>query len=310
MPRTPRPDLSGRVVIVTGANSGIGLETATALAAMGATVVMTARSRAKGEAAVALARERSGSASVVLGDLDLSSFASIRAFAAWFLAAYDRLDVLVDNAGLILDLRRETAEGFEETFGVNHLGHFLLTDLLLDRLVASAPSRVVVLSSVAHRFALGGLDRHDLQHEHSFNSMEVYAQSKLANVQFALELARRLEGTGVTVNAVHPGNIRSGFGGDGDSGTIGALVKVFGRFVLRSPKAGAKTPILLASSDDPGIAGVTGGYFSHGRRWKPSRAARDVDAARWLWDESERLVASVSPADPASGTADSADRHP
>lgn len=285
------PDLTGKVIIVTGANAGIGLETAAALAAMGATVVMTARDQAKGEAAVADVRRRSGNDQVVLGDLDLASFASIRAFAAWFLDAYDRLDVLVANAGLILDHRLETDEGFEMMFGVNHVGHFLLVDLLRDRLVASAPSRVVVLTSVAHRYVLGGLDRADLAATGSFGGMNRYAQSKLANALFTLELARRLAGTGVTANCVHPGAINSHFGGDGDTGAMGTLIKVFGRLVLRSPKAGAKTSVLLASSTDPKVAGQTGGYWSHGRRWKASRAARNPDEARWLWEETERMVA-------------------
>jgi len=293
MPRTESPDLTGKVIVVTGANAGIGLETAVALAAMHATVVMTARTRSKGEAALAEVRRRSGSDRVVLGDLDLSSFASIRAFAAWFLERYDRLDVLVNNAGLIVDTRRETAEGFEEMFGVNHLGHFLLTDLLRAQLVASAPARVVVLSSIAHRFAIGGLDRSDLQSTHGFQGFAAYSQSKLANALFAAELARRLAGTGVVVNAVHPGSIRSSFGGDGDTGALGWFIKRLGWLVMRGPKAGAKTSVKLASSTRPGVAGATGGYWSHGRRWPASRRARNEEEARWLWEESERLVAGA-----------------
>jgi NAD(P)-dependent dehydrogenase (short-subunit alcohol dehydrogenase family) len=294
------PDLRGRVVLITGANAGIGFETSCALADLGATVVMAARSREKGEAAKRAVEERTGSDQVVLGSLDLSSFDSIRAFAAWFLAEFDRLDVLVANAGLILDLRRETAEGFEEMFGVNHLGHFLLTDLLRDRLIESAPARVVVVSSVAHRFALGGLNRSDLQHTSGFRGFPVYCHSKLANALFALELARRLEGTGVTANAVHPGSINSHFGGDGDTGVLGWFIKVFGRVVLRSPRFGARTSVLLASSDDPRVAGATGGYWSWSRRWRPSRRARDLGEAAWLWAESERLVAEARPSPPPS----------
>ncbi len=294
MSRRTEPDLSGKVMVITGANTGIGKETAVALAAMGATVVMTARTRAKGEEALAEVRRRSGSETVELGDLDLSSFASIRAFAAWMLDRHDRIDVLVNNAGLITDTRRETAEGFEEMFGVNHLGHFLLTDLLRERLVASAPARVVVLSSMAHRFALGGLNRTDLQGIHSFQGFSAYSQSKLANALFGMELARRLDGTGVTVNCVHPGAINSHFGGDGDTGALGRFIKVTGRFVLRSPKTGAKTSVLMASSRHPRIAGTTGGYFSHGRKWPASRRTRSTEEASWLWDESVRLVAEVS----------------
>ncbi len=294
MPTTQQPDLTGKVIVVTGANAGIGKETAVALAAMGATVVMTARTRSKGEEALAEVRRRTGSDTVELGDLDLSSFASIRAFAAWLLDRHDRLDVLVNNAGLIVDTRRETAEGFEEMFGVNHLGHFLLVDLLRERLVASAPARVVVVSSVAHRFAIGGLVRSDLQSTQGFSGFPAYCRSKLANALFAAELARRLAGTGVTVNALHPGSINSHFGGDGDTGVLGAFIKVFGRIVLRSPKAGAKTTVLLASSTLPRVADTTGAYFSRGRAWKPSRQARDTEQAAWLWAESERLVAAAS----------------
>lgn len=280
--------------MITGANAGIGKETAVALATMGATVVMTARDPAKGEAALDDVRRRSGSEHVELGQLDLASFASIRTFADWLLGRHDRIDVLIDNAGLILDRRQETDEGFEMMFGVNHVGHFLLTDLLLDRIVASAPSRIVVLSSFAHRTAIGGLDRSDLAAHGSFTGFNRYSQSKLANALFAFELARRLAGTGVTVNAVHPGAINSGFAGDGDTGAIGLFIRVFGRVVLRSPKAGAKTSVLLASSQHPRHADATGGYWSHGRRWRASRRARDLDDARWLWEETERLIASAA----------------
>lgn len=292
-----REDLTGQVIIVTGANSGIGKETAVALAGMGATVVMTARTASKGETARAEVIERSGSDDerVVLGSLDLASFASIRAFAAWFLEAFDRLDVLVNNAGLIVDTRQETADGFELMVGTNHLGHFLLTDLLRDRLVRSAPSRVVVVSSVAHRWAVRGLDRDDLQSTKRFSGSRVYGLSKLANAQFALELSRQLAASGVVVNAVHPGSIHSGFAGDGDTAAtgLGWWMATFGPYVLRSPKSGAKTQVLLASSTRPRVVGRTGGYWSHGRRWPASRHARNQEEARWLWEESARLVAQV-----------------
>ncbi|MCB0972844.1 MAG: SDR family NAD(P)-dependent oxidoreductase [Acidimicrobiales bacterium] len=287
------PDLTGKVIIVTGANAGLGYETAVALGAMGATVVMTARNPDRGAAAHEAALARSPGADLVLGELDLASFASIRSFAAWFLDRFDRLDVLVNNAGLILDGRQETTDGFEMTFGVNHLGHFLLTDLLRDRLVASAPSRVVVLTSLAHRLAVGGLHRDDLQSTRRYRGFPTYCRSKLANAQFVTELARQLDGTGVTVNGVHPGSVNSHFGGDGDTGVMGWFIARFGRIVLRSPRAAARTQVLLASSDEARIAGVTGGYFSHGRRWRASRQARNAEAARWLWAESERLVAEV-----------------
>ena len=292
-----REDLTGQVVVVTGANAGIGLETSVALAAMGATVVMAARNPDKGAAARAEVLARTGAPDnrVVLGSLDLASFDSTRAFADWFLASFDRLDVLVNNAGLILDTRAETVEGFEMMFGVNHLGHHLLTSLLQDRLVESAPGRVVVVTSLVHRLPVRGLDRSDLQSTRRYRGFMVYSRSKLANAQFALELARRLDGTGVTVNCVHPGSINSHFGGDGDTGAMGWLISVFGRVVLRSPKSGAKTQVMLASSTQPRVAGVTGGYWSHGRRWRPSRQARNAEARAWLWEESERLIAQGAP---------------
>ena len=289
-----QPDLTGKVVVVTGANAGIGRETALALVRMGATVVMTARNLEKGADAAAYVTHRSERGRVVTGQLDLASFASIRSFAAWFLDEFDRLDVLINNAGLIVDSRSETEDGFEEMFGVNHLGHFLLTDLLRDRLVASAPSRVVVVSSLAHRLAIRGMPRDDLQAERRFHGFTVYAHSKLANLHFTRELARQLDGTGVTVNAVHPGSVNSHFGGDGDSGMLGPLIATFGRYLLASPAKGARASVLLASSDAPRVATTTGGYFPKGHRRPPSRRARNDADGQWLWAESRRLVESVS----------------
>ena len=288
-----REDLTGKVVIVTGANSGIGKETAVSLAAMGATVVMTARNAAKGDAARDEVVARSGSSDVVLGSLDLASFASIREFAAWFLATFDRLDVLVNNAGLMVDTRQSTADGFELMFGTNHLGHFELTALLRQRLIDSAPARIVVVSSIAHRWAFTGQDRSDLQSDLGFNGFNAYGRSKLANAQFTLELAHQLQGTGVTVNCLHPGSIYSGFGRDGDTGVLGWFIDVFGRIVLRSPKTGAKTQVKLASSTKPKVAESNGAYWSHGMKGRASRHARNREEARWLWEESERLAAQV-----------------
>jgi len=304
MTETITPDLSGKVAVVTGSNSGIGKQTALGLAELGATVVMTARDAQRGGDALEEVRLRSGSDTVELADLDLASLSSVRAFAASHLERHDRLDILVNNAGLISGSRSETADGFEQMFGVNHLGHFLLTELLTERLVASAPARVVIVSSFAHRLAITGQRRNDLQTTRRFSSMGAYGRSKLANAQHALELARRLDGTGVTVNCLHPGSVNSHFAGDGDTTVLGALMEVVGRYVLISPAAGAKTPVLLASSTGPRVAGVTGGYFSHGRQWKPSRRARNQEEARWLWQESERLVGSPSAGPPPVGPSD------
>src|SRR5581483_4759279 len=223
--------------------------------------------------------------------LDLASFASIRAFAADFLDRYDRLDVLINNAGLVLQRRQETVEGFEMTFGVNHLGHFLLADLLLDRIRASAPARIVNVSSHAHKGARHGLDFDDLQSTRHYRGFAVYSKTKLANILFTRELARRLDGTGVTANALHPGFVASRFGRDGDTGRLGDLAMVFIRPFAINSAQGARTSIYLASSPD--VDGITGQYWYKCALSTPSRAAQDDDAAHRLWAVSEQLIASV-----------------
>jgi NAD(P)-dependent dehydrogenase (short-subunit alcohol dehydrogenase family) len=285
-------DMSGKVIVITGGNTGIGKEAAIELASRGARLAFTSRNEERGRAALQEIRDRSGSESVEVMPLDLASFRSIRSFAADVLDRVDKIDVLVNNAGLILHRRTETADGFEATFGINHLGHFLLTDLLLDRLRASAPARVVVVSSHAHKGARRGLDFDDLQSERRYQWQGVYNRSKLANIYFARELARRLDGTGVTVNALHPGFVRSDFGRDGDLGGIyGWGIKYVAAPFAISPERGARTTIYLASSPD--VDGVTGGYFYKSKPTAPSKIAQDDDAARRLWDASEKLVASV-----------------
>lgn len=293
MPDPRTPDLTGRTAVVTGANAGIGKETAIGLARLGATVVMTARDRARGAAALDEVRRRSGSDRVRVTDLDLASLDSVRGFAKRFLDEHDRLHVLVNNAGLITDERTVTDDGFETMFGVNHLGHFLLTDLLRPRLIESAPARVVVVASVAHRFAVRGLRWDDLQSERSFQMFLTYGRSKLACLLFAKELAAQLEPHGVTVNAVHPGTVASDLAADGDTRLLGPLIARAGRFVMRTAAQGAGPSVLLASSTDPAIAEATGAYFPRGHRRRPSRSARDGAAARRLWTVSERLVADA-----------------
>jgi retinol dehydrogenase-12 len=223
--------------------------------------------------------------------LDLADFASIRSFASELLARHDRLDVLVNNAGGILSHRLETEQGFEMTFGVNHLGHFLLTDLLVERLKASAPARVINVSSFGHRFAYTGMDFADLQSEHRYWSMDAYAKSKLANILFTRELARRLVGTGVTANCLHPGVVRTGFGSADDMNGIERMTVAIGSPLYVNAEHGARTTVYLASS--PEVADRTGGYYVRCREHRPSRAARDPEAARRLWELSEQLVASV-----------------
>lgn len=284
-------DMHGKVVAITGANAGIGKETAVALARLGATVVMTARDPGRGEAALADVRARSGSDAVELMALDLADLASVRAFAAGLLARHDRLDVLVLNAGLMLRRRTETADGFETTFGVNHLGHFELANLLLDRLQASAPARIVVVASDAHKTARHGLDFDDLQSTRRYRSFDVYSRSKLANVYFTRELARRLTGTGVTVNAVHPGYVASNFARDGDM-YLEPVVRLGAKLFAISPEAGARTSVYLASS--PEVEGISGEYFAKCRPARVSKTAQDDIAARRLWDASESLLAAVA----------------
>lgn len=285
-------DLSGKTIVVTGGNSGIGKEAAIALTAMGAHVVMTARNAEKGRAALdeLRSRTRGSSGTAEVADLDLASFESVRAFGDGLLEQHPRIDVLLNNAGVVSTRRGETREGFELTFGVNHLGHFLLTTLLLDRLRHSAPARVITVASGAHRGARSGLDFDDLQLTRRYGAMRAYAASKLANIYFARELARRLDGTGVTSNALHPGFVASNFAREGDAGRLGEIATSLLRPFAISPARGALTSVHLASSPD--VDGVTGEYFY---KCKPSRispAAADDSAAARLWTVSEELIAA------------------
>ena len=277
-------ELRGRVVILTGATNGIGRATALALAGMGATLAIVARDRARGEATVAEIRAQTGAVPDLLL-ADLSSQGSIRKLAAEILARYPRIDVLVNNAGVVNLKREETADGIEATFAVNHLAYFLLTNLLLDRLRASAPARIVNVASDAHKF-VKGLRWDDLGWATGYKSMRVYGQSKLANILFTRELARRLAGTGVTVNSVHPGAVSTGLGKQ-NGWWAAALIKVLGLF-FRSPEQGAATSIHLASS--PAVDGVSGRYFANAKEARPSRAAEDDAAARRLWDLSMQMT--------------------
>ncbi len=280
-------DLRGKVMVITGGNSGIGLEAAVGLARQGATVVITSRDREKGRVAFDEIARRSGSDEVAVLPLDLASFDSIHAFADELLDRYDRLDVLVNNAGGILSDRRVTEEGFEATFGANHLGPFLLTDLLADRLRASAPARIVNVASIAHR--AGDISVADpFFEERRYDAMGAYSQSKLANILHANELAVRLAGTGVTANSLHPGAVASGFGSADDTSGFARVALALGRPFMIGPEKGARTTVHLASS--PEVERVTGGYFVKSRRHNPSRRARDRQLAARLWALSEELV--------------------
>jgi len=282
--------MDGKVVLITGGNSGIGKETAVELARMGATLVFTSRDASKGEAAAADVGQRAGR-DVAWLPLDLASFASIRRFASDLLGRHDRLDVLVNNAGLILEGRTQTEDGFETTFGVNHLGHFLLTQLLLERIKASAPARIVNVSSDAHRSARDGLDFDDLQSTKRYGALRAYSRSKLANIYFTRELARGRAGSGVTANAVHPGGVATGFGRDGDFKGVYAFGYGLIRPFLRSPAKGAETSVYVASA--PELDGVTGKYFADCKESQPTAIAQDDAAARRLWEVSEALVAQA-----------------
>ncbi|HEX4176060.1 MAG TPA: SDR family oxidoreductase [Acidimicrobiales bacterium] len=282
--------MHGKVVVVTGSNVGIGLETAVGVAERGATTVLACRNQAKADAAAAVVTQRTWNDDVHVVVLDLADLASVRKAAEEILSRWGRLDVLVNNAGGTWTQRQHTAQGIEYTFGVNHLGHFYLTNLLLDRLRADAPARVVSVTSVGHHAAFGGMQFDDLQSEKRYEGMEVYCRSKLANVLFTRELAKRLQGSGVTANAAHPGWVRSSFAMDGDTtGFMGFGMRVI-RPVQISPWRGAKTSIYLATSPD--VAGKTAMYWVRSKPGHMSRHARDDAAAERLWDESERILAS------------------
>jgi NAD(P)-dependent dehydrogenase (short-subunit alcohol dehydrogenase family) len=287
----PEMSMHGKVVVVTGANVGIGLETAVGVAERGATTVLACRNQAKADAAAKVVTQRTWNDEVHVVVLDLADLASVRKASDEILSRWGRLDVLVNNAGGTWTQRQHTAQGIEYTFGVNHLGHFYLTNLLLERLRADAPARVVSVSSVGHHAAFGGMRFDDLQSEQRYEGMEVYCRSKLANVLFIRQLAKRLEGSGVTANAAHPGWVRSSFAMDGDTtGAIGFGMRVI-RPVQISPRRGARTSIFLAASSE--VAGKTGMYWVRSKPGHMSRHARDDVAAERLWGESERLLTSA-----------------
>jgi len=282
--------MKGKVCVVTGATSGIGKAAATALARMGSQVVLVGRDRGRAEAAAAEVGAI-GTVPPKVEIADLASLEQVRALAGR-LASLERVDVLINNAGLVLGERRVTEDGFEHVFAVNHLAPFLLTSLLLPKLTGSAPARVVTVTSDAHSAAK--LDLDDPGQEHGWNSWRSYANSKLANILFTRELARRLDGTGVTANCAHPGTVRTGFGREGKP--LLRLGTTIARPFFLSPERGADTIVYLASSPD--VAGQTGGYYVKRQRREPSAAARDDATARRLWDISEKMT-GLTPAQPA-----------
>lgn len=276
--------MTGKTVVITGASSGIGLETARGLAAKGAKIMMVVRNRARGEAAIAEVRRTAPDAQVELALADLYSLAEVRTVGAELRARLERVDVLVNNAGLIHSERVLTVDGFERTFALNHLAAFLITYELRELLAASAPARIVTVSSMGHKFARFEWD--DLATMNDWKGETgVYGASKLCNIWFAREAGRRMAAKRVTSNALHPGAVASNFGASG-SWVYKLGTKVAKPF-LKSSEEGAQTSVYLASS--PEIEGVTGEYFVNCRPRTASSKARDDDNARKLWELSEKL---------------------
>ncbi|MEU4291430.1 SDR family oxidoreductase [Kribbella sp. NPDC026596] len=275
--------MAGRTVVVTGATGGIGRATALGLAALGARVAITGRDPERAETAAGEIRAAGGQADVFMADL--SSQAEVRRLADELLRDLPRIDVLVNNVGGYWDTRHVTADGLERTFAVNHLAPFLLTNLLLDRLKYSSPARVVTVASNAQ--AMGRIDFDDLQHERSYSGSRAYNQSKLANVMFTYELARRLPATSVTANALHPGMVSTSFGAE-DPSLIQRLVVPFVRPFMKRSGQGAVTPIHVASAPD--LEPVSGRFFIESKPTRSSAQSYDEAAAARLWRVSADLV--------------------
>lgn len=276
--------MRGKVVVITGATSGIGQVAAENLAAMGARIVQVARDKARGEAALDRLRACGPNVQHTIHYADLSRLSEMKRVAAEIARAEPHIDVLINNAGALFGSRQVTEDGLERTFALNHMSYFVVTHFLRERLKASAPARVISTSSDAHRG--NRLDFDDLQAARNYRGFPVYGRSKLANILFTRELARRLEGTGVTANALHPGFVATRFG-DESRGLLSLGIRAAKLFAI-SPENGAKTIIYLASS--PEVAGVTGRYFYKCRHSTPTREAQDDAAAKRLWAESVKLA--------------------
>ncbi|HEY0604776.1 MAG TPA: SDR family oxidoreductase [Herpetosiphonaceae bacterium] len=293
--------MQDKLIMVTGATDGIGKETALGLARMGAHVIVVGRTPVKIAATVEQIKAESGNGQIDSMQADFSSLAQIRQLAKTFYQRYDHLDVLVNNAGGVFGSRSETADGFEWTFGVNHLAPFLLTNLLLPALQVAArrsgSARVVTVSSAAHMMSKLNFD--DLQNQRRYSGFRAYAQSKLANLLFTYELARRLKGTGITANALHPGGVASNFG-RGQPGLFSKLVGFAMSFGI-TPEQGAQTSIYMASS--PEVAGVTGTYFNKQKPARSSPASHDAAAAAQLWQISEQLTGLAEKPQPLTSPA-------
>jgi retinol dehydrogenase-12 len=276
--------IEGKTCLITGATNGLGRVTAVELARMGAELFLMYRDKVRADETVAEIRNKTGNENVHLLHADLGSQSQIRGAAAEFLTTGKPLHVLVNNAGLGNTKRMMSEDGIEMVFAVNHLAYFLLTMLLLDRIKQSAPARIVNVASEAHRF--GTIDFDDLGGERHYRTFGAYGQSKLANILFSYELARRLAGTGVTVNCLHPGGIASGLWTN--NGRLAQFIMKAGRPFLKTPEQGAQTTIYLASSVK--VEGVTGKYFANCKEKASNKESYDENIARRLWDVSERMT--------------------
>jgi NAD(P)-dependent dehydrogenase (short-subunit alcohol dehydrogenase family) len=280
--------MRGKVVVITGGASGIGQVAAEQLAGMGARIVLVARNPARGEESLTRLRRAGPDAEHAVRYADLASIADTRRLGAEIAAAEPRVDVLINNAGALFNTRQLSPDGLEMTFAVNHMAYFILTEALRERLIASGPARIVSTASAAHGGAR--LDFDDLQSTKGYSGFAVYGRSKLANILFTRELARRLAGTGVSANCLHPGFVATRFG-DRSGGLVQAVMP-FAKLFALSPEKGAETIVHLASS--PQAAGASGLYFDQRRPKTPSLEAQDDAAAARLWSESERIAAAVA----------------
>jgi NAD(P)-dependent dehydrogenase (short-subunit alcohol dehydrogenase family) len=291
------PDQTGRTAVITGANTGLGYETAAALAAKGANVVLAVRNLERGKGAADLISRRTPGASVALQELDLTSLESVRAAADELRSKHDTIDLLINNAGVMMTPKSTTKDGFELQFGTNHLGHFAFTGLLLDRVLATPGSRVVTVSSTAHRF-VRGIRFDDLQWERDYSRARAYGQSKLANLMFTYELQRRLAGTNTIAAAAHPGGANTELTRNVPP-LIAAVTRPLERFMQAADMGALPT---LRAATDPGVLG--GQYFGPDgfaeQRGYPkvvasTQASHDVDAQRRLWTLSEELTSVTYP---------------